>query len=992
MIPDMNGTTMRRFFATLLLLGSTIAATGAAGQSLTNGSVEGVVTDRNGPVSDALVTVRRTNGGLPGIVSTGSAGDFRSSGLEPGSYEVLVEQIGYRPVLLRGVPVRPGRIVNVQVFLRPVTGIVQAPDTVAFWAGVAGGSVPGQSQHFGTWALDRLPWLYGVVGELADLSSSGGPPLALEGLPSGLGGIVVDGVPFHPVTSRGSAPLTLPQQSLREASDARLLTGRPDVEWPGYAGGVLSLTPGTGSGLVGGRAWGDWSGEALKIADRGNLPFTDWRAGAELGGSVLQDSARLWLMGEAAGREIPRQLWPSDASGETLASQLAGAGVEVGSGWARPPEERVSAAGSFDWRLGAGRRIGVFGLYSNATTQWAQGSLFDTPTRASAMSTDVQLGVTLESSLSGSTSIEARAGYSHTAQRFDTPDDTLAAFGLATVAFPTVLATLGGDPAWPRDLSRSDVYGVGTLHVDFEPHHLKLGVSGSAASHDRTEGWAGAGVYEFSDGAAVAGATGTYLGTAEPVPVANFSVGSFAAFAQDQWFLAPGFELTTGARYQREALPSGKLLGNQRWQQLTGMDTRTMPSHTGATGVVVAFDWDVQQRRSLLVRGDYSVQVGEVSPDLLTEALTYDGRVSMQAAVGDVSSGFNPVDLGPRLTLLSSGFNPPVTNRASFGLAHALGASSSLFVSGVLRHTNNLPARLDLNLPPSALYVDQHGRAFYGEPERVGELLRVVPGSNRRFAEFDAVSAVASSATSTYWGITAGLEERAVDVLRFAASYTYSRTRDDWLGALGGSPLVGLPPFPGSDELGNWADGVSSLDVPHRVTVAGDLTVPFARALHIGGLFRLESGRPFTPGVGAAIDANGDGVAGNDPAFVDGTVAGMQALLDRYDCLRQNTGHFAERNACRDPLRQRVDAWLTLDLPGLGNATSRLTVQALNLGGAGASVYDHALYRLDPNAPLVVDAAAGTITVPLVANPHFGEALFQAADTPRVRITLTVEF
>jgi hypothetical protein len=154
----------------------------------------------------------------------------------------------------------------------------------------------------------------------------------------------------------------------------------------------------------------------------------------------------------------------------------------------------------------------------------------------------------------------------------------------------------------------------------------------------------------------------------------------------------------------------------------------------------------------------------------------------------------------------------------------------------------------------------------------------------------------------------------------------------------------------------------------------------------------VESGRPFTPGMGPAIDANGDGVAGNDPAFVDGAVAGMQELLDGHDCLRQNEGHFAERNACRDPMRQTIGAWLTLELPAPRGLSGRLTVQALNLGGAGGPIYDHALYHLDPNAPLVVDNAAGTITVPLRANAHFGEALYQPADTPRARITLTVEF
>ncbi|MEJ2218888.1 MAG: hypothetical protein P8099_20070 [Gemmatimonadota bacterium] len=350
------------------------------------------------------------------------------------------------------------------------------------------------------------------------------------------------------------------------------------------------------------------------------------------------------------------------------------------------------------------------------------------------------------------------------------------------------------------------------------------------------------------------------------------------------------------------------------------------------------------------------------------------------------------MDLGPRLTILASDFKAPVTNRASFGIARALGPSASLFLSGVVRHTKNLPERRDLNLPTEAVYVDQYGRAFYGEPVRVGELLRAVPGTNRRFAEFDAVSAVSSSATSTYWGITAGIEERVDNVLRFTGSYTYSRTRDNWLGALGGAPLEALPPFPGSQELGDWADGVSSLDVPHRAAVATELTLPFVRVVHIGGRYRMESGRPFTPGMGPAIDANGDGVAGNDPAFVDGAVDGVQALLDRHDCLRQNVGHFAERNSCRDPMRQWVDAWLTLDIPGRNGINARLTVQALNLGGAGGRIYDHALYRLDPNGALVVDNAAGTVNIPLVANPHFLEPLFQAPDPPRARITLTVEF
>src|SRR5690606_30255587 len=82
----------------------------------------------------------------------------------------------------------------------------------------------------------------------------------------------------------------------------------------------------------------------------------------------------------------------------------------------------------------------------------------------------------------------------------------------------------------------------------------------------------------------------------------------------------------------------------------------------------------------------------------------------------------------------------------------------------------------------------------------------------------------------------------------------------------------------GGDDR-DWADGRSDFDVPHRLAVGAELRLPILAGVSIAGVYRYQSGYPFTPGFRDGVDMNGDGSGRNDPAFVDNAIPGTDELV-----------------------------------------------------------------------------------------------------------------
>jgi hypothetical protein len=362
------------------------------------------------------------------------------------------------------------------------------------------------------------------------------------------------------------------------------------------------------------------------------------------------------------------------------------------------------------------------------------------------------------------------------------------------------------------------------------------------------------------------------------------------------------------------------------------------------------------------------------------------GAVGWPAAPGQTGTS----STGTQLAIAGESFRAPRTSRGSLGVARQLGRAA-LVASAVLRHTDRLPQRRDLNLTPAVASVDQYGRAVYGTLVQVGELIVAQPGSNRRFPGFDVVSGFDSDASSDYAGFTAALERFGGERLQLFARYTYSTTRDNWTWARYQETGVLLPLATDTVAGQPWAQGRSDFDVPHRFAAGVELAPKGVIQPHVVVLYRRESGFPYTPGFGPGVDANADGWIGNDPAFVDPAITGMSELLSGNSCLRTQEGRFAERNSCREPARQSLDLRAELGLLRLGRATAAVAVDAIGLLSSDNRPVDTALL-LGNGSGTLTGGGTATVRVPLVANPHFGRR-FDTGHNGRVfRIGFNVSY
>src|SRR5690606_18888633 len=602
---------------------------------------------------------------------------------------------------------------------------------------------------------------------------------------------------------------------------------------------------------------------------------------------------------------------------------------------------------------------------------------------------------TLTSQLGARFAQELRLGFERSRRSYSAAD------GSTGVDLPATRVVAGGfgfgtDPSLPGEFEHSAVHLAQSVHIGGGgSHRFKVGLAGSFDSYDNSYAYGRSGQFLFGGIDEFARREGAFVQAVGPVPIARFDARQYAIFAQDLWNVLPGLDLQLGVRFELEELPRDEIRLNRDWLGLTGIANNDISPTTRKFSPRLGFQWDVQGQHQWLLRGSAGIFYDRADPGVLSELLTHDGRVRIRRGLGDLSSWPDLPDsvhapvVAPRLTLLGPEFSAPRTARASLGLTRSLGPDASFHLSTTFRQTDFLPRRRDVNLLPAPAARDQYGRPIYGTLAQQGELLVAEPGSGRRFTDFEMVSAMNADGFSRYADLTLMLERRTPGGVGFFARYTFSRTTDNWLGARGAGPEAELSPFPGGLEGSDWAEGRSDLDIPHRFVAGAEVE---AGPVRIAGIYRFRSGTPFTPGFRDGVDANADGSGLNDPAFVDAAVTGMDDLIARWDCLRDQVGRFAERNACRAAGVHTLDARIAMPMLRLGGYRTEIVLDALNILESDVADPDAALYLVDSSRSLTVDPGTGNVDVPLIANPHFGEPLVRRTPGRMLRLGIRVNY
>ncbi len=962
----------------------------AAGQSVSTGTVEGRVTDSAGtPLAGAWLEVTEVRTGVTRVVRTGKDGGFWVGQLPPGPYDVFAEELGYGPVRREAVPVHPGRRLELTIVLRQVQLPVNDVRVVRFTEPVQD-SRPGEGRWLSGLEISGLPDRRRELSELGRYSSSSNGLLDTEGLPGWLSGLAADGMPYSPTRhpDLGTLSTRASVLPLSGFTSAELLTYALDVEWSEFAGAFLAGQSRRGARRPEVLVYGDWSGGVITQSDHFSGPDVgthSFRGGAAVMGPVLTDTAHYVIGFEGQRLQTPQPpAWQIDSlDAALLATALDSFGVDLRPyTGARTVEEKIgSAYGRFDWQItqnhaltvrGNVARLELGGRPDNFDPGLGPGPIASLGSEVEG--TDLSALATLASRLSDLLSQEIRFGLDRTRREYRGTDV------LGTRIVDGGLA-FGTDPAIPAEFDQLTARLYYTAHLAVPRHRLKFGIGTTILSAESRYSFGSRGAFAFAGAGEFAGALGRFTGASGTAPFGKFRNWQLAVYAQDSWQAAPGLDVLLGLRFEYERLDRGEVALNREWLELTGISNTEIDNSVSKWSPRVGLRWDVGDRGLWLVRGGFGIYNHTVVPGDFAEVVTHDVGATTQVGLGDLIDwpavpgfGVAPV-LGTRLSLLGPDFRGPRTTRASLGISRLFEDRLGVHLSGTYRYTDHLARRSDLNLVATPTAVDQYGRPVYGTLVQQGSLLAAEPGSNRRFEDFALVSALNADGTSTYWGATFAVERRASEWIDLTASYTYSWTEDNWLSGVGGGPDVGLTPFPDSLNQRDWSEGTSDFDRPHTLVFGAEVKFPLAVSTsRLAAFYRFSSGIPFTPGFRDAVDANGDGSGRNDPAFIDGSLDGMDVLLNRWDCLADQAGRFAERNSCRGPDLHRLDLRLAIGLYDLFGNPVEIVIDALNILDMDMSVPDRAVFLIDRSGTLQTDAD-GTVTVPLVVNRHFGKPL-----------------
>jgi hypothetical protein len=358
-----------------------------------------------------------------------------------------------------------------------------------------------------------------------------------------------------------------------------------------------------------------------------------------------------------------------------------------------------------------------------------------------------------------------------------------------------------------------------------------------------------------------------------------------AAFAQDDWRIAPKFTLNLGLRYEYKSpiREANNLWANFDPNSPTGLVQQGQPGHSrmwnpdrGDFSPRVGFAYDLNGKGTTVVRGGFSIiyetftavewmnqnqfqnnssvslaanptgafiDNGVCSVVSLTNCPTLGGNIVVKAAkfsAGQLGPWDGPGTIFPSGAAIGCGgasgkcvlmgvdpnLKTPYVENFSFGVTHAFSNDLSLEVGYVGNHGARLTGFADINqcLPSAGACVRPYAA---------------------QFPYFSFINYMTNSIRSNYNSAQATLTKRMSHGVSFVAGYTYAHGLDS--GSLNRFALLPQNASNPGAEYGN-----SDFDVRHRLTLTGTYNIPgikgFAQVLEgwqINAVATIQSSQPW---------------------------------------------------------------------------------------------------------------------------------------------------
>jgi outer membrane receptor for ferrienterochelin and colicin len=463
-------------------------------------------------------------------------------------------------------------------------------------------------------------------------------------------------------------------------------------------------------------------------------------------------------------------------------------------------------------------------------------------------------------------------------------------------------------------------------------------------------------------------------------PVARFTAGQFAVYAQDVIRVNNELTVTAGIRADMPYFFDKPGYSNLVEDAL-GRRTDVMPEGNLQFSPRVGFNWDLSAQAKMQVRGglglfqgqpafvwmsnQYSnsgVALGQIScgpanangsapefdpkPVAPTSCAPLSGFTGANAGRnGEAGATLNPATFPGTINLVSDDLKYPQVLRGSLAIDRELPGNVVATVEGLYTKSFNNFVYENINRVEQAT-TDANGRVLFGTFNTTG-----TPTYARVDPRLDAVLEAKNQSEDYSYSVTGQLRKRFTTWWEGSAAYTYGRS-------------FAVSDLTSSVAFSNWQFGrtlsgaqsdrstaPSAFDQPHRLLLAGTFTAPW-KTTDVSFIYQASSGTPYVytyTGSSGRGDLNADGSSANDAIYIptsateagqiqfaNATIGGVaytaaqqaqafEDFIEQNDCLRSQRGGIMGRGTCRNPWYNTLDVTFRQTLPEFQNG--RLSIQ-----------------------------------------------------------------
>jgi hypothetical protein len=817
-----------------------------------SGTVAGVIAASDGrPLAHVAITLSGQDG-FQRSASTSSDGTFAMLDLPSGTYTFKVSAPGFKTLMQPSLSVATGHTTQLTLTLV----VAGSTETVNVTASQSSFDTT-QTSSVVNIDRDRVEELpipnrnYLTFVALSPQATPANPVLSQRTLTQSNGGFGFGGVRPSSNAIRldgvgdddefnGSSRTQLSPEAI---NDFQIINHGFAAESGGAAGGAIDVQTRAGANHVHGDAFLFVQNGALNATPPLGLnPYkpeeSRLRAGVALGGPFRHDKTFYYLAAEQelARGEDTNDLKPATVSQINSAIQQSGPlhGLILQAGFFPTTDQETELSGRID-HLFSERQSAMlryaFTNSRNVADAFNTDELADRTARGSSFISDNSLNGTLTSTLS--TSLLNKFSFELSQRRAGERTNRTSGPGVlisGVALFGTPFA--GNDRRFETHLEFEE-----SAMLQRERHLFQAGagVDRIALRAQVLDG--GHGFFVFPTLAAfTSGNADLYTQSFFNNPHTNFAEYRLNAYLQDHWTPARGLALDYGIRYEDNHLPSPLPQHSLNFSPRVGVAWTPLPSFVLRSGFGIFYDRYLLSTVNRLLQFDGTYGFNQILEDSAAAAMYRSGSIPT-----------NPFPLAaPSIWRAQPALHNPYSEVASFSAEQALPLRTTLKAEYQYVHGVHFGRATNVNLSPPVILTTQNAASLNVSSPTFQQLGHPVFPPQRLNPTYDAINEFASSANSTYNGVTITLNRQFTDDFQLLAGYTFSKTLDD------ASYDIEQPqnPYTLKNER-----ALSLQDQRHRLTLSSlyligpDLNDPQDAAANVnpGALMRLLTGIEFAP-------------------------------------------------------------------------------------------------------------------------------------------------